>query len=133
MSFYAASCTQVSDGADIVLPAPPAGSTTVEHTLDSLAPGTALSLQSRCVVEDDGCLADMWSAVTEARTQRGPGTPLAPVVVSAHPTSLVLQLDNPGAVSDPRGVHLVLECNGVERVVDMGLEEAGGDTRGVSW
>ena len=126
MSFHVASCTQVNDDADIVLPAPPAGSTAVEHTLDGLAPGTALSLQSRCVVEDDGYLASTWSSVTEARTQRGPGTPLAPVVVSAHATSLVLQLDNPGAVSDPRGVHLVLECNGVERVVAIGPAEAGG-------
>ena len=51
---------------------------------------------------------------------------MAPVVVSAHATSLVLQLDNPGAVSDPRGVHLVLECNGEERVVAIGPGEAGG-------
>jgi hypothetical protein len=41
-------------------------------------------------------------------------------VVAIGPTSLTLDLDNPGAVSDPVGVGLVVECNGVESVVGVG-------------
>jgi hypothetical protein len=109
---------------------PAAGGSLVTHTLWGLGHGVEVALRVRARTSCpalDACLG--WSPVCVGKTLRPPRAPRAPVVVAVGPTSLTLDLHNPGAVSDPPGVALVVECGGVETKVAVGGDGgASGDT-----
>jgi len=97
------------------------GPCTVHHIVTGLGQGVEVAVRVRArsgVPALDACVG--WSPVTRGVTQRRVGAPGMAAVVAIGPTSLTLDLDNPGAVSDPVGVGLVVECNGVESVVGVG-------------
>ena len=107
------------------------GPCTVHHIVTGLGQGVQVALRVRArsgVPALDACVG--WSPVTRGVTQRRVGAPGMAAVVAIGPTSLTLDLDNPGAVSDPVGVGLVVECNGVESVVGVGGGAGGGASAG---
>jgi hypothetical protein len=67
-----------------------------------------------------------WSASLTVRSQVPVGQPSAPVVESATPSTVKLQLHNPGVTADPVGVGLVIEVNGVSgHVVQLDESQQG--------
>ncbi len=90
------------------------------YTLGDLSPGETVTLRSRWVVSDPLLQEALsWSQAVAVSSQRPPSAPSAPEVVTCHPTSLVLRLANPGAASDPLGSRIIIDCNGVQSVIEI--------------
>ncbi len=119
------------------------GRPTAVYRVSGLAPGQQVTVRCRGVGDasaavvggdgsgrrDDVVDALPWSAPLTVRSQVPVGQPQAPVVVAVTPTSVQLELDNPGVLCDPVGVGVVVEVNGVAgHVVAVG-GGGGGSTR----
>jgi hypothetical protein len=118
------------------------GRPTAVYRVRGLAPGQEVTVRCRGVGDasaadvvggdgsgrrDDVVDALPWSAPLTVRSQVPVGRPQAPVVVAVTPTSVQLELDNPGVLCDPVGVGVVVEVNGVAgHVVAVGGGGGGG-------